>query len=104
MTGWYCAVWLAMTRHPHQLDAPLILMTYGGIYNVWLYCCNQVFVERLPIRYDLENKNAILKPVVFLDNSGLDAPDSGYLLKDKEKAPVRLPTKDASSTGKTVLS
>ena len=45
-------------------------MTYGGIYrDVWLYCCSQVFVERALLRYDLENKNAILKPELFLDLS-----------------------------------
>ena len=56
-------------------------MTYGGIYrDVWLYCLRQVFVERALIRYDLENKNAVLKPELFLDNSGPECSlDSGYL-------------------------
>ena len=65
-------------------------MTYGGIYrDVWLYCCSQVFVERALIRYDLENKNAILKPELFLDNSGPECSlTADICLKDKEGAVV----------------
>ena len=65
-------------------------MTYGGIYrDVWLYCCSQVFVERALIRYDLENKNAILKPEPFLDNSGPECSlTADICLKDKEGAIV----------------
>ena len=65
-------------------------MTYGGIYrDVWLYCCSQVFVERALIRYDLESKNAILKPELFLDNSGPECSlTADICLKDKEGAIV----------------
>ena len=65
-------------------------MTYGGIYrDVWLYCCSQVFVERALIRYDLENKNAILKPELFLDNSGPECSlNADICLKDREGAVV----------------
>lgn len=65
-------------------------MTYGGIYrDVWLYCCSQVFVERALIRYDLENKNAVLKPELFLDNSGPECSlTADICLKDKEGAVV----------------
>lgn len=65
-------------------------MTYGGVYrDVWLYCCGQVFVERALIRYDLEDGNAILKPELFLDNSGPERSlTADICLKDREGAVV----------------
>lgn len=46
-------------------------MTFGGVYrDVWLYCCNSIFIENALIRYDLNDGDAILRPELLLDNAG----------------------------------
>lgn len=46
-------------------------LTYGGIYrDVWLYQCNEAYVERLLVRYELKGDDAVLTPEVVVDNKG----------------------------------
>ncbi len=46
-------------------------LTYGGIYrDVWLYQCNEAYVERLLVRYELNGDQAVLTPEVVVDNKG----------------------------------